>query len=865
MPSIQVNNFAGGQTLQPSVLADAPRVMKTIDGFWIERGVATPREGTTKVGTPSALALKSQDHQPYVGRFGAYPWLIASDSNSKIRWWKIGQSTAWSDAVADLAGLPPADSACVKYDRWQIIPGSGGVRRWEPAYAEYILGLTNWTAATAYVVGDVVSGKAAGSYITYEYECTSAHTSSAAGAAGNEPGVGATWTTYWRYNGRIRTVDLDIPAPTIAPILSETSGTYAIFEECEDVWDTVGPIAGCTESIGTEDDRAGYLRCNINWPTGSIGANTECCAEALDAVTNLQNATVTFDFAHFAGDPSPWQGIQVYLIFYADAACTSAIEVIPIDDGSGTPGDGQWHTASWTFGNDAALITTRGIGIFTGPSWSASKACIIGIDNIRVSSFAATSYWDTTANYYEYQYCYAAPEAHTGSIKRWIISPASKGVMTSQTVDQGDKVTVTCYIDSAAIAASEITHILLYRRRASNPNLSEWEYVAAIDIRNYQSAASIDYDDYGAVGDYDEDLFLPQYLEFNHDAAPQGKLAMSADGKLFLGCVMYSGAQWYHPLGVWSSTYLKPTYFPYNPREGEEDTDGAFHDLSQRAENSSELRAMLEWQSRKLFWTDAELFWLQGTAADEYQWVRVGGVGARNQRVVVSCEEEAIWLSSQGFYSYSGSGLKNISFGLIDHTLIDTTKPMSAVYWQRRYILFCTYNSVPCAVCYSQITTGWTVHSLTNMPLAGAACDRKEDRIYGLTRHTDNTAFPVRLFDPSGTTDVLASTGAATQTITRTVETQKFALGPSTREWLTERFVTEIDVSNTSAVTATLATTGLYDKSQEISMSWTTAATSRETPVNLNGHAFSMKLTSISVYLSNLIAMALDLHEEPHL
>lgn len=69
-------------------------------------------------------------------------------------------------------------------------------------YCDYTNGhdaspLTNWVTATSYVVGNQRKGKAAGAYVTIAYICILDHTS----AAGDEPGVGANWTTYWAIQG----------------------------------------------------------------------------------------------------------------------------------------------------------------------------------------------------------------------------------------------------------------------------------------------------------------------------------------------------------------------------------------------------------------------------------------------------------------------------------------------------------------------------------------------------------------------------------------------------------------------------------------------------------------------------------------
>ncbi len=65
-------------------------------------------------------------------------------------------------------------------------------------YTDYINGVdftgkTNWVVTTAYVIGDVRTGKAAGAYVKIVYTCSSNHTS----GASTEPGVGADWATVW--------------------------------------------------------------------------------------------------------------------------------------------------------------------------------------------------------------------------------------------------------------------------------------------------------------------------------------------------------------------------------------------------------------------------------------------------------------------------------------------------------------------------------------------------------------------------------------------------------------------------------------------------------------------------------------------
>jgi hypothetical protein len=67
-------------------------------------------------------------------------------------------------------------------------------------------------AATAYMVGDTVMDS------NLAYVCILAHTSSAAGAAGNEPGIGASFATYWVVAPERIWHDINLPFTTSAPM-----------------------------------------------------------------------------------------------------------------------------------------------------------------------------------------------------------------------------------------------------------------------------------------------------------------------------------------------------------------------------------------------------------------------------------------------------------------------------------------------------------------------------------------------------------------------------------------------------------------------------------------------------------------------
>lgn len=81
-----------------------------------------------------------------------------------------------------------------------------------------------WKTATAYVTGDFVTNEI--DDITCLYECKSNHTS----AAASEPGVGASWTTYWTLAGAS---DLKYGRCAIVVKAGTTSSTFATATACD--------------------------------------------------------------------------------------------------------------------------------------------------------------------------------------------------------------------------------------------------------------------------------------------------------------------------------------------------------------------------------------------------------------------------------------------------------------------------------------------------------------------------------------------------------------------------------------------------------------------------------------------------------
>ena len=81
-----------------------------------------------------------------------------------------------------------------------------------------------WKTSTAYVTGNFVTNEI--SDVTYLYECKSDHTS----GASTEPGVGASWTTYWTLAGA---ADIKYGGCALIVKVGTTSSTFATANGCD--------------------------------------------------------------------------------------------------------------------------------------------------------------------------------------------------------------------------------------------------------------------------------------------------------------------------------------------------------------------------------------------------------------------------------------------------------------------------------------------------------------------------------------------------------------------------------------------------------------------------------------------------------
>jgi hypothetical protein len=114
--------------------------------------------------------------------------------------------------VLSIASLTE-DAITIASDCYKLYPREGKVRRRDGAfgtgaqavlctytagYSYYDAGdYAAWVSGTAYALGALVTGKAAGLYTLRVYQALAAHTA----ASGDEPGVGASWVTKWAMVG----------------------------------------------------------------------------------------------------------------------------------------------------------------------------------------------------------------------------------------------------------------------------------------------------------------------------------------------------------------------------------------------------------------------------------------------------------------------------------------------------------------------------------------------------------------------------------------------------------------------------------------------------------------------------------------
>mgnify|MGYP000965729398 CR=1 FL=1 len=117
---------------------------------------------------------------------------------------------------------------------------------------------------------------------------------------------------------------------------------------------------------------------------------------------------------------------------------------------------------------------------------------------------------------------------------------------------------------------------------------------------------------------------------------------------------------------LWCNHLPDPTIAYYN----DFDNNGIPTDLTmdcymQVSENAGDpIKGMIRLLTHMVFINEFSTYALYGSSADDFQKVYIGPIGAVNRRVISSVNEVIYWLSHDGVYSYGGSSIYPVSFGL---------------------------------------------------------------------------------------------------------------------------------------------------------------------------------------------------------
>ena len=248
-------------------------------------------------------------------------------------------------------------------------------------------GVGAWVTATAYTAGDLVTQGGV------TYYCTTAHTSSAAGAVGNQPGIGDAWQTVWYAEpGNV----YEIPSPYAFSELPDLD-----YVQNKDVVTLVHPLYAVREL-----KRFGHTRwtfttvvfgpaigtpLSLTLGGGNAGALTYWAVTATDAITNeesLPGIVSATNRVPSAGTPTivSWAlvaGADSYNIYRGTDGVTFGF----IGTTGGVPLLGT--DTSWTTASDTVTTSTMG-------AWIAS------VGQARNPVVAAATDKATDSNYHLY-------------------------------------------------------------------------------------------------------------------------------------------------------------------------------------------------------------------------------------------------------------------------------------------------------------------------------------------------------------------------------------------------------------------------------------------------------------------------------
>ncbi|MHB1000474.1 MAG: hypothetical protein ACYC27_14640 [Armatimonadota bacterium] len=308
--------------------------------------------------------------------------------------------------------------------------------------------------------------------------------------------------------------------------------------------------------------------------------------------------------------------------------------------------------------------------------------------------------------------------------------PTAAGFTTTGGTGTGCTVDIT-HLDAIDEYGSYLTHGAVYRRiyDGDAQYWSPWKFIKSLPIGTAITWEDICNDQEPMIGGYE----VPYELELSNDYASSARNIDYADGRIYASCLDWDNetGRWLRPLMIEVSSFDKPWAFPTSTDSDSPITDGS--ELGNFSVTGSEILGMISRNDEKYVHLDTEFFQARGDNPQEgWQFVRIDAIGSKGALTEVDCRNAIIWHGPDHFYAYSGGVAQPISRYSIDSTKIDWTKPYGAVYFKNRYIMHCTYDSVPALLQYELQSGAWRIRRAAgSLDLVGICTDG--DILYGLT------------------------------------------------------------------------------------------------------------------------------------
>lgn len=372
-----------------------------------------------------------------------------------------------------------------------------------------------------------------------------------------------------------------------------------------------------------------------------------------------------------------------------------------------------------------------------------------------------------------------------------------------------------------------LTAVLFYRQRYDGASgvWSDWEYIGNAPI-----GQSVSFVDTGTTPGEDTALLnghpVPLVREINNARASSAKVVIYYGGRVISACLDWDETteRWTRPTAIQISSLNKPWAHPSIP---DLSTDGT--ELDNYMMSGSEVCGMAILNDDLIVNLDNEVFLARGDASNGYRFFRLGPVGSISARSEAQGIDSLYWHNGHHFQQCSGGIPKAISMFAIDSSLIDWTKPHGAVYWDDKYIFFCTHDSQHALMIYDVILQAWRVRYSDALDLVGICTDGQV--VYGVTPGGD----AVSLF--GGSSDY----GAAS--VVREVWTKYILVAPAGEDAHIGRAVFDIDCPVDCEISLKFLVHGLKRGSVNRTLSVSASKTRQEERVNLKGDAVQVQMS----------------------